>query len=209
MIRICLFIFCLCIGFYGEQAHAIKPTKVSGMPSGLYKSDPAHTSLIWKVDHLGLSNYTARFTDVDIDLMFDAQNPLKSRVRATVDPTSIETHYPDKDKKDFNKKLAFEAGWFNANKFPTITFRSTSITKTDDKKGTMIGDVTLLGITKSITFDVIFNKAIGNHPLKNKPVLGFSATGKLKRSDFGMTTYLPQIGDMINVVIETEFLYTN
>lgn len=182
-------------------------TPLNGMPSGLYEVDNTHASITWKVSHLGLSNYTARFTKFDIDLMFDAQDPAKSKVIATIDPTSIKTDYPNPEEKDFDAKLAKDAGWFNGDQYPEIKFRSTSVEKTGDNTGKMTGDLTFLGVTKPVTLDVTFNKAVGNHPFENKPALGFSATGTLKRSDFGMTTYIPQIGDEVEVIIEAEFLY--
>ena len=184
-------------------------TPLNGMPSGLYKLDDTHASLIWKVSHLGLSDYTARFTKFDVDMMFDAQDPVRSKVIATIDPTSIKTDYPYPEKKDFDAELVKKSGWFNTDQFPEIKFRSTKIEKTGDNTGKMTGNLTFLGISKPVTLDVTFNKAIGNHPFKNKPAIGFSATGSLKRSDFGMSTYIPQIGDQVDIIIEAEFLYAN
>jgi len=182
-------------------------TPLDGMPSGLYKLDKTHASLVWKVSHMGLSNYTASFTDFDADLMFNAQDPDKSKIKVTIDPTSVETNYPNADEKDFNKELADNAGWFNGEQFPKITFNSTKIEKTGDMTGKLTGDLTFLGVKKSVILDVVFNKAIGNHPFANKPALGFSATGKIKRSAFGMSKYIPQIGDEVDIAIETEFMY--
>ena len=189
------------------MAQAQEGTPVSGMPSGLYELDKSHASLIWKVSHLGLSNYTARFTRFDVDLDFDAQDPVRSRVRAEIDPTSIETDYPNPEQKDFDAQLVNEASWFNAEQFPKITFESTSVEKTGDNTGKVTGDLTFLGVTKPITLDVTFNKALGQHPFANKPALGFSATGSLKRSDFGMNTYIPNIGDEVDIILEVEFFY--
>lgn len=181
--------------------------KIEAMPSGLYKLDPTHASLTWKVSHLGLSQYTARFKKFDVDLMLDPVNVENSKVKATIDVTSIETDYPKPEEKDFNAKLRNDVEWFNSSKFPSITFVSTKIEKTGEKTGKMTGDVTFLGVTKPVTLDVVFNAALGNHPFANKPAIGFSATGKLKRSDFGFNTYIPQIGDEVTLSIETEFMY--
>ncbi len=189
------------------QAKAQEATDLEGMPSGLYELDKNHASLIWKVSHLGLSNYTARFTDFDIDIDFNAFEPAASRVRATIDPTSVETDFPEPEKKDFDKELAMKESWFNAEQFPQITFMSTSVEKTGDNTGKVTGDLTFLGVTKPVTLDVVFNKAIGNHPFANKPALGFSATTTIKRSYFGLTTYIPQIGDEVEIIIEAEFFY--
>jgi len=182
-------------------------TPLNGMPSGLYKLDDTHASITWKVSHLGLSDYTARFTKFDVDMMFDAQDPVRSKVIATIDPTSIKTDYPYPEKKDFDAKLVKDSGWFNTDQFPEIKFRSTKVEKTGSNTGKMTGNLTFLGVSKPLILDVTFNKAIGNHPFQNKPAIGFSATGSLKRSDFGMKTYIPQIGDEVEIMIEAEFLY--
>jgi polyisoprenoid-binding protein YceI len=74
------------------------------VPAGTYKVDPTHASLTWKVSHLGLSNYTARFTKLTAELSFDPANRGQSKISVTVDPNSIRTDYPFADKKDFDKK---------------------------------------------------------------------------------------------------------
>lgn len=189
-----------------SHAQETTETDLQAMPGGIYSLDKKHASLTWKVSHLGLSNYTARFTDFDADIMLNPTNLQASKVRATIDPTSIKTDYPEADKKDFDKQLVEDAGWFNAKQFPKITFNSKKIKITGPKKAEMTGDITLLGVTKSITLDVVFNRALGNHPFVNRPVIGFSATTSLKRSDFGMKTYIPQIGDKVDIIIEAEFI---
>jgi len=182
-------------------------TKLSAMPSGIYKMDPTHASLIWKVNHMGLSNYTARFTKFDADILFDNQNPMNSKVKAEIDPTSIKTDYPNPEEKDFDKKLTEDTSWFNTGKYPTIKFLSTKLEKTSDTTGKLTGNLTFLGVTKPVVLDVTFNKALGNHPFANKPAFGFSATGHLNRSDFGMKTYIPTVSDKVEIVIEAEFIY--
>lgn len=184
-------------------------TDISTLPSGFYKMDPTHASLTWKVNHMGLSNYTARFTKFDIDLMVDTQDITKSQVKATIDPTSIRTDYPNAAEKDFDKKLSQDSGWFNAEQYPEITFSSATIEKTGDNTGTLTGDLTFLGVTKPVTMDVTLNGVLGNHPFANKPAIGFSASGSIKRSDFGMGTYIPTVGDEVSFVIEAEFIYAN
>jgi polyisoprenoid-binding protein YceI len=182
-------------------------TKLSAMPAGVYKLDETHASLTWKVSHLGLSNYTARFTKMDADILLDPMDLANSKVIATIDPTSIKTDFPHVDKKDFDAQLINDAGWFNTTQFPKITYKSNKIEITGDNTAKMMGRVTFLGVTQPITLDVVFNKALGNHPFKNKPAIGFSATGSLKRSDFGMNTYIPNIGDNVDIIIEAEFIY--
>ena len=186
------------------SAYAVSE-KYQDMPAGLYRLDKTHASLTWKVSHLGLSNYTARFTRFDAEIDFKPQAPENSRVMVTIDPTSIETDYPYPEKKDFDKKLVQKAEWFNATKFPEIKFTSTAIEMTGENTAIMTGDLTFLGVTKPLSFSVTFNGAMKKQPFSKKPTLGFSATGSLKRSEWGMATYVPNIGDGVMLLIEAEF----
>lgn len=187
-------------------ANAQAVTPLAEMPAGVYELDDTHASLTWKVNHLGLSNYTARFTKLDAELNFDPKDPTKSTLTASVDPTSIKTDFPKPEEKNFDEKLIKGEEWFNAMKFPTITFKSTKLTKTGEKTGKLTGDLTFLGVTKPLTLDVTFNGAYAKAPFSNKPALGFSAVGTLKRSDWGFKTYVPQIGDSVELLLEVEFL---
>lgn len=182
-------------------------TPVEQMPKGEYELDKGHASLIWKVSHLGLSDYTARFTNFDATITLNPTSPEKSSLVATVDPTSIETDYPGE--KNFDEELINKEQWFNASQYPVIKFESTSIEKTGDNTGIITGDLTFLGVTKPMTLDVTFNKAMEKQPFSGKPTLGFSATGTLERSKWGMDTYVPNIGDKVELLIEVEFAKAN
>ena len=189
---------------------ALSPAYAGGtdykeMPAGVYHLDDTHASLTWKVSHLGLSDYTARFTDFDAKIAFDPKNPEKSRVTAAINPTSVETDYPNPETTDFDKELAEGEGWFNANAFPKITFTSTGIKRTGADTGVMTGNLTFLGVSKPVELDVKFNGAFAEQPFSKKPTLGFSASGSLKRSEWGMATYVPNIGDDVELLIEAEF----
>lgn len=199
--------FLLVMFFVPFTATAQEKTDIAAMPAGLYKLDKTHASIVWKVNHLGLSDYTARFTKFEADLRLNPTNLESSKIIVNIDPTSIKTDYPEPEKKDFDAQLINDAGWFNAAQFPKITFTSTKVEKTGDDTGKVTGDLTFMGVTKPVTLDVKFNAALGNHPFANKPAVGFSATGTIKRSDFGMTKYIPQIGDEVKLLIEVEFMY--
>ncbi len=174
--------------------------------SGHYQMDKAHASLTWKVQHLGLAYYTARFTDFDIDLTFDAANPEKSTVSATINPAQVRTDYPYPEEDDFDTVLATDAKWFNSTAFPKITFTATDLTLTGDNTGTMAGDLTFLGVTKPITLAVTLSGSQEKRPFTGVPALGFSATTTLKRSEWGLKTFLPLIGDDVQIIIEVEFM---
>jgi polyisoprenoid-binding protein YceI len=203
-----LLLICTIVALPFTAISASEMTPARNMPSGIYDLDLSHASLTWKVNHLGLSHYTARFTKINAQLDFDASNPLKSTVVAKIDPTSVETDFPYKEKTDFNKKLGIGAEWFNGIKYPQITFKSTKIERTEEMaadNALVYGDLTFLGVTKPVVLNVRFNGAYESKPYANVPALGFSAKSKIKRSDFGLATYVPMIGDDVDINIEAEF----
>lgn len=177
-------------------------------PAGAYVSDKTHTTVEWQGLHNGLSWYSARFTDFDIQLTFDPADVTKSKVTATIDPKSIETDYtrtrPAGNTTDFNNELATDARFFNAAKFPKITFTSTAVTKTGEKTGKVTGNLTFLGVTKPVTLNITY---IGNRndPRANKHKVGFQLTGTLKRTDFGMPAGGP-IADEIKIEVNSELV---
>lgn len=179
-------------------------TPVSEMPAGVYNLDKSHATMLWKVNHVGLSDYIGRFTDFTVDLDFDPAAPENSSLNVSVNPLSLATDYPYPEKKDFSKQLATDEQWLNAGAFPKIEFVSTSIEKTGDNTGVVTGDLTFLGVTKPLSLDVVFNGAYLEKPFASVPALGFSATGVLKRSDWGLDTYVPSIGDEVELEIEVE-----
>ncbi|MEL7048237.1 MAG: YceI family protein, partial [Pseudomonadota bacterium] len=130
-------------------AETAKPAALD-VPAGTYKLDATHASLTWKVSHLGLSNYTARFSKFDATLDFDPAKMDQSKLTVTIDPKSIKTDYPLAATKDFDKKLAEDPEYFNANAHPEITFVSTAVEMTGEKTAKVSGDLTLLGVTKEI-----------------------------------------------------------
>jgi polyisoprenoid-binding protein YceI len=173
-------------------------------PSGTYKLDLSHASVVWRVSHLGLSMYTGRFADFDAELVWNGENPSASTVTATINAASIKTEYPNAATKDFDKVLATGDKWFNAGAHPTITFTTTSADIGDGKTGTVSGNLTFLGVTKPVTLDVTFNGGMLNM-FSQKWALGFSGKTTLTRSDFGMANLVPNIGDEVEVIIEAEF----
>ena len=178
---------------------------IDQLPAGIYKSDLTHTSLTWKVSHLGLSNYTARFAVLESEVALDPKDITQSKVSATIDAKSIRTDFPKTGEEDFDKKLVTSTDWFNTEKFPTITFASTKIEKTGDKTAKIYGDLTLLGVTKPVVLDAVFNGAYLLKPFGNIPAFGVSATTQINRSEWGFGTYVPMIGDRVDVAIEIEF----
>lgn len=171
---------------------------------GNYELEKSHAFLTWRVKHNGLSNYTARFTDFDASINFDPENPVASSVTATINSLSVETDHPTD--KTWNTKLATDKKWFNGKEYPQIVFKSTGIEKTGEFTGVITGDLTLLGVTKQVKLNATYN-GTGNAPwFGTRDIIGFSATGTLNRSDFGLTTLIPNIGDEVEIIIEAEFV---
>jgi polyisoprenoid-binding protein YceI len=180
------------------------------VPAGQYRLEPSHASLLFKVDHLGFSNYTARFRRFDATLQFDPARLAASKVRVTVDATSIETDFPDPAKLDFNKELQ-GAGWLDAAAHPQMTYRSLRVVPTGGRAFRIEGELTLRGITRPLVLEARYNGGYAGHPMDPNARIGFSATGTLKRSDYGMTYGIPPAGstmgvsDAVQVVVEAEF----
>jgi polyisoprenoid-binding protein YceI len=179
-------------------------------PAGEYTLDPAHTSVNFRVSHLGLSHYTARFTKVGGKVAFDPANPAAQSVNATIDATSLQTNYPDPAKLDFDALV--EKEFLATAKHPTITFASTRVDVTGPQTARVTGDLTLNGVTRPVTLETTFNggyKAGSMDPMGAR--IGFSGHGTFKRSDFGISYGLPApgatfgVGDDVEVAIESEF----
>ena len=194
----------LVLGFAVAAARPASAQLATDVPAGTFKVDPTHASVTWKVSHMGLSNYTARFTKIDATLSFDPAKPEAAKLTASIDPMSVRTDYPFVEKENFDKVLAESAKWFNGNVAKTITFTSTAVKMTGPKTADVTGDLTLLGVTKPVVLKVTFNGGMAQHPFAKKPAVGFSASGTVKRSDFGMTANIPIIGDDVVLLIEAE-----
>jgi polyisoprenoid-binding protein YceI len=175
-------------------------------PSGNYALDKTHASLTWRVSHLGLSNYTARFTNFDAQVVYNAEDVTKSTLSVTIDPKSVETDFPDVQREDFDAKVSSDAKYLNAGAHAEIKFVSTKIEKTGDRTATITGDLTMLGVTKPVTLNATMNAAMAKHPMMEIAVLGVSATGTVKRSEFGFTELVPFVGDDVQISIEAEFM---
>lgn len=174
------------------------------IPAGTYNLDLSHASLIFRVNHLGLSKYTARFKNFDATLEFNQKNPVASSVTATIYPTSLETDYPNFF-PDFNAVLQNKP-WLNAIDFPEITFQSTAVKLTGVKKALVTGNLTINGISHPVTMNTTFNGGYASTPFDSGSRVGFSANGSLKRSAFGITEAIPEAGSNIGVSDDVEFI---
>ena len=162
-----------------------------------YKLDPGHTMVLFSWSHFGYSNPTANLGIADGTLVFDQQNPSKSSVEVTMPMSNLDTHV---SALDTHLK---EHDFFDAEKFPTVTFKSTSVQALGGNRYKVTGDLTAHGVTKPVVLTATLNKA-GVHPMTHQQSIGFNATGTLKRSDFGVGAYVPMVSDEIKLNITTE-----
>lgn len=177
-------------------------------PAGAYVMDKAHTSVTFRVSHLGFSRYTASFRSVDGRLQFDPAHPTVMSVEATIAVPSLELNAPP---AGFHDQLMGKS-FFEADKHPAITFRSTKVALSGPHAAKVTGDLTLHGVTRPVTLDVNYNGGYPPNAMDPSGArVGFSAHGTLKRSAFGMGFGLPApgsnmgVGDEVEVMIETEF----
>lgn len=173
-------------------------TEPVALRAGGYRLDPHHASLLFKINHLGFSNYVGRFERFDASLDFDTADPSAAVIDASIDMTSL-----DIADDEFAATLT-GPDWFDAARFPQAVFRSTSIVTTGDNKGTMTGDLTLHGVTHPVTLEVTFNGG-AQDILRGGYVVGFSAHGTINRDDFGVDRFDGVISDEVKIEIEAEF----
>lgn len=184
-------------------------------PAGEYRLDPNHASLLFRVNHLGLSSYTVRITRFDATLDFDPGNPTVSSVAATIDLGSVRTEYPGdypanhpgSPYRSWDEALARSPDFFNGDAGSQATFQSTTLELTGPNTARMTGDLTFRGITSPVTLDVTFNGERVPHPMAPLSALGFSARGTFNRSDFGMNIWIPEgvVSDAVEIIIQAEF----
>ena len=162
-----------------------------------YKIDPTHTATVFSWNHFGFSTPSANFTDIQGVIKVDNAKPANSSVEVTIPINSVNTNVAALD-KEFQ-----EEAWFNAAKYPNITFKSTKVETKDKKHFKITGDLTVKGVTKPVVLDAVLNKQ-GEHPMAKVPAIGFNATTSFNRSAFGIGNYVPNVGDKITVNITTE-----
>ena len=162
-----------------------------------YKIDPTHTATVFSWNHFGFSTPSANFTDIQGTIKVDNAKPANSSVEVTIPLSSVNTNVVALD-KEFQ-----EEAWFNAAKYPNITFKSTKVETKDKKHFKITGDLTVKGVTKPVVLDAVLNKQ-GDHPMAKVPAIGFNATTSFNRSAFGIGNYVPNVGDKITVNITTE-----
>jgi polyisoprenoid-binding protein YceI len=175
------------------------PLGPAAIPPGHYELDKRHASLTASVKHQGVSLYVLRFDKLDASFDYDPAHPEATHLTASVDPASLDVN------GDWSKEFAEK--FLQASKFPTASFTSTSVQAPGGPHGTISGDLTLMGVTRPITFTVTL---IGSAkepfpPLVGPRAVGIEAVATIKRSDFGSTYVQSMVGDEVTLTIEGEF----
>ncbi len=161
-----------------------------------YTLDSSHSYVMWHINHFGFSNPSGKWM-VDGTLILDETKPQNSKVDVTIHMDGLSTGVAKLD-----EHLKSE-DFLDVAKYPTATFVSDKVTMTGKGSAKVHGMLTVHGVSKPVTLDVKLNK-LGMSPIANKKTAGFAATAKLKRSDFGISKYLPGLGDDVTINIESE-----
>ncbi|AXY60360.1 YceI family protein [Acinetobacter sp. WCHAc010052] len=162
-----------------------------------YTIDPTHTATVFNWNHFGFSTPSANFSDIQGTISVDNAKPANSSVNVTIPLASLNTNVKALD--DHLKTPDF----FDAAKYPNITFKSTKVQSLGNSKYKITGNLTVKDVTKSVVLDAVLNKQ-GEHPMTKAQSIGFNATTSFDRSAFGVGAYVPNVGDKITVNITTE-----
>lgn len=181
--------------FASSSAFAASGGKVPGAET--YDIDASHSGVVFGWNHFGFSNPTARFDKIEGSVLLDKADLTKSSISVTLPLEGLDTGVA---KLDEGLK---SPDFLDATKYPTITFKSTKVEKTGENSLRITGDLTVHGVTKAVTLDAKVNK-IGIFEIPGvikAQAAGFDATTVIKRSDFGVSKYVPAVSDEILVRI--------
>ncbi|MFT4248151.1 MAG: YceI family protein, partial [Pseudomonas sp.] len=181
-------------GAPGAPGPAAEPIKAV---SGTYTLDPTHTDVLAQWSHFGFSRPSAHFGIGEGKLVYDADDVTKSSVEVTLPVTALDSFV---SKLDEHLK---GADFFDAAKFPNAVFKSTEVKAAGPNQFDVTGELTIKDQSKPVTLHVTLNGA-GEHPMLKKQAIGFSAVGTIKRSDFGVGKFAPNVSDDVQLSITTE-----
>jgi len=165
---------------------------------GAFAVEPLHTRVLFGVSHFGFTTYFGEFSGVSGALDLDPKNPSASKIDIRIPAASIST-----TNAELNGELKGEE-WFDTAKYPNISFKATKVTMTGPGKADVVGDLTLHGTTKPVVLHAVFHGA-GVNPLNKHYTVGFDASAKIKRTEFGVSTLVPLISDDVDIIISAAF----
>ncbi|MFC0203407.1 YceI family protein [Novosphingobium soli] len=180
--------------FVAQQAQA----GAAPLQPGTYALDSAHTLVRFTVDHLGISDFFGTFPGATGTLAIDPRNLAAAKVDVSVPVARVSTTNATLDGE------LVSADWFDAARYPTMRFVSTKVVKTGADTADIAGDLTLHGVTRPVTLKAHF-KAAAVNPMNKAYTLGFNAEGVIRRSEFGVTKYVPMVSDETELSITAAF----
>lgn len=165
-----------------------------------WKNDPAHSQLAFTVTHLGISDVSGTFNDFTVEVKSSKPDFSDASFDLSAKAASIETRVEAR-----NNHLK-SADFFDIEKYPTLNFKSTSLKKTGKNQFKLGGDLTIHGVTNSVVLDLTYNGSIEN-PMTKKPAVGFTLSGTIMRSDFGIGSKFPapMISNEVRINASGEF----
>lgn len=166
--------------------------------SGQYSLDSSHASLLFKIQHMGLSTYVGRFNEFDASLDFDPNDMANARLDAVIVIDSLDIN------DEGLKKELMGRTWFDQASYPEAVFSTLSVTPVSESEFDFLGELSWRGRTQPISLRVAFHGG-ANNMLTGKYTIGFSATGSFLRSDFGMNAYSDFVGDEVQIETYAEF----
>lgn len=172
------------------------------VPAGRYVADTDHSSVTFRIRHLGLAWYLGRFKRFSAALDFDRENPEQMRVEAAIELASLDTAYSGRH-GDWDKKLAMDADWMDGARHPTARFVSTAVERTGEATADVTGDFRFRGQTHPVTLKAVYNGGLLKDQFE-RTLVGFSATGTISRSEWGLATYLGPLPDEVELMLEAE-----
>ena len=196
------FAFATALLVFTSSASAISvSTDPRQAPTGAYQLDPRHAQIQFAITHFGISDFFGRFERASGTLNFNAADPAKSTVAISIDTKSLSTQNSALDNELQGAPI------FDTTRSPEATFKSTSVTRTGPNTGKIIGDLTIKGITKPITLDVTYNGSTVSPLAAKTTLIGFRATGAIRRSDYNMTGVIwsSMVSDEVKLDIQAPF----
>lgn len=161
-----------------------------------YKVDPVHSSNVFSIKHLNVANFYGRFNEMSGAFTFNDANPNENSLDIQINTASVDTNNDDRDKH------LRSADFFDAAKYPLITFKSSAFKKTSDNTYKVRGELALHGKTRSLEVE-LKHTGSGKDPW-GKYRAGWESRFSIKRSDFGMTTMLDGLSDQVDLIISVE-----
>ncbi|MDA5193539.1 YceI family protein [Govanella unica] len=188
-----------CASLVAEIMPQVEPkTDLAAIPAGRYEMDASHANVTFEINHMNFSTYVGRFNKISGSLDFNANTPATSTAEVKIDPASVDTNNSVLEESLRGSKF------FDVKAYPDLTYKSDRLEITGPATGKLYGQLSMHGVTRPLVMDVTFRGGAKN-PMTGDFTLGFAANGTLKRSDYGVSSYVPLISDEVTLLFNAEF----